>query len=96
MAGETNVKAEPAQDPSLPPIRPIAPEVLALLERGRQISEVMAGVRHEIYRGVADLVARYPQFRKQIADVLEGEAQAILSKLHQEALKEREEARCRG
>lgn len=100
MAGETDVKAEPVQAPTAPaatppdpePVRPIAPEILALLKRGRAIQEMMGTVRGELAEVVSGLVIRYPQHLKQIAEVLDGEAQRLL-KLHHD---EQQEARRNG
>jgi len=103
MAGETDVKAEPVQAPTSPapapapppdpePVRPIAPEILALLERGRAIQERMGAIRTELGELVDSLLEKFPGYKKQIADVLEGEAQRLL-KLHHD---EQQEARRNG
>jgi hypothetical protein len=99
MAGETDVKTEPVQALTAPatipdpgPVRPIAPEVIALLERGRAIQENMILIRACVSQMTDSLIAAYPGYKKQIADVLEGEAQKLL-KLHHG---EQQEARRNG
>lgn len=103
MAGETDVKAEPVQDPTAAtpapapepdpaPGRPIVPEVLAVLERGRMIHERMGAIRTDVIELVDALIARFPGYKKQIADVLDGQAQRLL-KLHHD---EQQESRRNG
>jgi hypothetical protein len=74
----------PPAEPPLPPMRPIAPEVQALLARGRLIQESLSSIRAVIVDSVKELVEAYPGYKKQIAEVLEGECQRLLREVHQE------------
>jgi hypothetical protein len=95
MAGETNMITEPlVEKPEAPAEpeeanRPVDLAVLMLLERGRQIHEKVGTIRTSIEDVVALLIGKFPGYKKQIAEILEGQSQKLLSDLHKEQLEAR-------
>ncbi len=73
--------------------RPIAPEIQALLNLGRERNRLMGELRDGLRTVLDEMVAAHPRFKQQLADLLEGHASRLSNEAHAECVADRKARR---